>query len=98
MMRAELISAPASWTQCVFSKIVLLASLFQSVLGPMLHRMAANGILLPGADDERATDRRVCIFLSVVVPKVYALIRNLLSPEKPIKRNKRLNDCGRRNH
>ena len=30
--------------------------------------MAANGILLPGADDAHATDRRVCIFLSVVGP------------------------------
>ena len=46
-------------------------------------RMAANGILSPGADDAQATDSRVCMFLSVVGPKVYALIRNLLSPEKP---------------
>ena len=45
--------------------------------------MAANGILSPSADDAQATDRRVCIFLSVVGPKVYAMIRNLLSPEKP---------------
>ena len=49
--------------------------------------MAANGILLLGADDEQATDRQVCICLSVVVPKVYALIRNLLSPEKPSETN-----------